>query len=302
MPLRRPRNLRRVKDSSTSWENNSNLEPTAAIPQFLSTPAQNTVSTASSLLSSPQPTNEPASNTSAVALEDLLEFQKYRRQKRHGIDVDALAKGERRKKQAKSEPVWNGEEDEEEEGGRKAARSLDGAFTAQTNKLDANKHMMAYIEQEMSRNRGTDALGGDVKEQAAKDRYAQNNRAADDDPYRLPDHLKVLEDKPVSEGNVAMAAKMLTSIQEVDLGAESRATNIRETNKVVLQLGQGAAAHNSTSGHSGGSIDSTDSHSLLMMQHGSGSRFRKHHAEMNDRSSKATDDIVLQRFKKRMRR
>ncbi|KAJ1792587.1 hypothetical protein LPJ59_004823 [Coemansia sp. RSA 2399] len=328
MPPKRPRNLRKTKGNLADWNDNEETpnvssEPTAAPlgAGQIDTGKQPSLQTAS--------TSGPSSGSTAtegaaggVSLDDLREFQKYRRHNQRGVDVDALARGERKKRQPKSGPSWNGSdrrtrdggdggvEDRDEGGDGAVARSLSGAFTVQTNKLDANKHMMSYIEKEMEKHRGA-GLGVHVKDHETADgsssqqalKVSSNNNGDNDngnddgDPYRVPNHLRVIDKKPSSEGNVAMAAKMLTSIQEVDLGAASRAKNIRETDRLVSRAKRMAQA--------GGEQDresSAGTNTYAPPMHNSGgSRFRTH-TDLSERSSKATDDIALQRFKKRMRR
>ncbi|KAJ2497203.1 hypothetical protein GGH96_005278 [Coemansia sp. RSA 1972] len=226
MPPKRPRNLRTTKPRTSEWED---------------------------------PVDPPTTPTDAeppIDPADLLEYQKLRTLKPRGIDSSSLAKGERKKKPSKT-PI--------DESTPKPTRSLDGAFTQQNNKLDANKHMLAFIEHEMQRSQGTDTENTDQHKE--------------DDLYAVPSHLRVVEERPVREGNVAMASKMLTSIQEVDLGAESKSQNASATD-MALAKSQPQKARND--------------------MHGS-SRYRRQ-ANPSDRSTRATDDAVLQRFKKRMRR
>ncbi|KAJ2746382.1 hypothetical protein GGI20_001378 [Coemansia sp. BCRC 34301] len=260
MPPKRPRNLRRVNKDDTDWENDGN-----AIAECSASATKD---------------GQPG----AVGLDDLLEFQRFRRQRQRGLEAGALAKGERKRNQAPNpqEASRAGNVDEDDEGepsgrpeGLSTARSLSGAFTVQTNKLDANKHMMEYIETEMNKHRGVSAAIASTTAGAG---------LSVDDLYQVPKHLRVVDERPVSEGNVAMATRMLTSIQEVDLGAESKARNARATNIVVTEL-----SHTP----SGSAIDP--------LSPSSNTRYRKGN-DPSDRSSKATDDVVLQRFKKRMRR
>ncbi|KAJ2356879.1 hypothetical protein GGF43_001796, partial [Coemansia sp. RSA 2618] len=170
-----------------------------------------------------------------------------------------------------------------DKGKRQVSRSLDGAFTQQNNKLDANKHMMAYIEDEMRRHKsGADGNNGEVKKE---DQRNGGGGQSIDDLYQVPEHLRVVEERPVSEGNVAMASKMLTSIQEVDLGAESKSRNVVATNQALTRT----------------SHRKDDAPGLR-----EGSRYRRlnnnNNNNVSDRSARATDEAMLQRFKKRMRR
>ncbi|KAJ2490150.1 hypothetical protein IWW37_003418 [Coemansia sp. RSA 2050] len=268
MPPKRPRNLRRTNKDAANWEDNT--LPTLTATTHIESSAG----------------GDKDGPPSAVGIDDLLEFQKFWRQRQRGLDIGTLAKGERKKSRPSKGSVEHFDEEDEGEGsgrpeGLSTARSLSGAFTVQTNKLDANKHMMEYIEAEMSKHRGvagSDAAGADT----SSDTKGSRGLPADD-LYQVPEHLRVVSERPVSEGNVAMAAKMLTSIQEVDLGAASKARNARATNIVVSELPH------------------TPSSSLAGPLPGSNTRYQKVN-DPSDHSSKATDDIVLERFKKRMRR
>ncbi|PIA15888.1 hypothetical protein COEREDRAFT_74139 [Coemansia reversa NRRL 1564] len=295
MPPKRPKNLRKTKHSNSNWDQ----------PEDRVAPATVKTATLANDNSSVDRSTTPAEGHSetSVDLADLLEFQKMRRKRDHGVSVDVLAKGERKKRHSKKHHANNATHgdagNEEDDGGndgadaskgglRTVARSLDGAFTAQTNRLDANKHMMAYIETEMKRHRH--GAEGERDGDHADKNAAAAGGPRDDDLYQIPKHLQVVDEQPVSEGNVAMASKMLTSIQEVSLGAESRARNIRATDKALAL-----------------SIDASDTSAspILPQQqhqyHQEGQRYRRHN-NPSDRSTKATDDAALQRFKKRMRR
>ncbi|KAJ1882754.1 hypothetical protein LPJ66_011110 [Kickxella alabastrina] len=265
MPPKRPRNLRTSTKSLADWDETPETTPAAE--------------------------TDTDSTTKKVELADLLEYQKLRRQIKRGIDIETLSKGTRHKSQPQ-EPAF------QDVTTAATGRSLSGAFTLQTNKLDANTHMMAFIEKEMKRHRGTDDPEAD---EAAVDA---------DDIYRLPEHLQAVSQKPVAEGNVAMAAKMLTSIQEVDLGRDSKIRNIVETDRVVSQISKKDEGHRGSRRVAGskdlaanprGSSAPRDAEAE-MTGHGHGAgRYKRMH-DSSERSSKATDDIVLQRFKKRMRR
>ncbi|KAJ2800277.1 hypothetical protein H4S07_005215 [Coemansia furcata] len=268
MPPKRPRNLRRANKDAADWDDSD-------IPG---------TSTATRVESSAGGDRDGLPN--AVGLDDLIEFQKFRRQRQRGLDIGALAKGERKKNLASKDSAEHADEEDEGEGsgrpeGLSTTRSLSGAFTVQTNRLDANKHMMEYIETEMGKHRG---VSDGTSAGAGTGHGAQDARGTPaDDLYQVPQHLRVVNERPVSEGNVAMAAKMLTSIQEVDLGTESKARNARATNIVVSELSH------------------TTSNTPANPPPSSTTRYQKVN-DPSDRSSKATDDIALQRFKKRMRR
>ncbi|KAJ2156643.1 hypothetical protein GGF46_005043 [Coemansia sp. RSA 552] len=260
MPPRRPRNLRKTKRSSDDWHDPAD-RPSAAGPEASIDPG------------------------------DLLEFQKIRHRRQRGVDAEVLARGERKRKQAKrstkdtagAQP-GDAEGDGDGENGAKqpTTRSLNGAFTVQTNKLDANKHMMAFIKNEMDRHRHSDEHDASSRQGGALGALAASESAPADDLYRVPEHLRVIDERPVSEGNVAMAARMLTSIQEVDLGAAAKARNARATDQALTQLSQRADSDREP--------QSTARFRSSQRSHGA------------EHPGKASDDAALQRFKKHMRR
>ncbi|KAK9761982.1 hypothetical protein K7432_012693 [Basidiobolus ranarum] len=180
-------------------------------------------------------------------LQELLELRKFRR-RQQGIDVQVLDKGDPRSKKKRQADVKKDEESEE-----KRPKVLE-TFTTQTDALDVDKHMMAYIEEEMRKRNGStsqeDALDGD--------------KNSSNELFQVPDHLKV-EKKPINETNINLSTTMLTAIPEVDLGIDTRLRNIEETEKAKLRM-------------------------LL------------NERDVNVGSSKSTDKVVLERFKKRYRK
>ncbi|KAJ9106102.1 hypothetical protein QFC21_001244 [Naganishia friedmannii] len=181
-------------------------------------------------------------------LREILLLRKYSKQQaQSGIDVLKLNKGEekkqKKKKKAEGEPV---EEEEEEyglqEAGKKAAADEEDEadpddeesklrklvrsnnFTQQTNALDVDKHMMAFIETELAKRRG---------EQVDDDGAQKGPIDPQDELYKIAERYR-LEQKQVQEedeGNVTTSLGMLTSIPEVDLGMDHRLKNIEETER-----------------------------------------------------------------------
>ncbi|EXX67490.1 hypothetical protein RirG_113910 [Rhizophagus irregularis DAOM 197198w] len=175
-------------------------------------------------------------------IEELIELRKYRKRPQ-GIDAEKLSKGETKaKKKKKDDKIAasdldeldeigeNEKDDEDEEEVQKKKIMLD-SFTKQTNALDVDKHMMAYIEEEMRKRRGkkSDAKNEHEDEEPSKPLNPQ------DELFQAPDHLRV-ESKPISEGNVQLSTTMLTAIPEVDLGIDVRLKNIEETEKAKRKL------------------------------------------------------------------
>ncbi|KAJ2836468.1 hypothetical protein J3B02_006495 [Coemansia erecta] len=295
MPPRRPRNLRTTaKSSLADWDdvppnnnndNNSDSKQKSVSPKD-ATPEQPAVLQADSS-NEPTKAQQQQDMSTKIDIDGLRELQRLKRQRQRGLDIHMLGKTSSRNKtptnpDSKADNNNNNNNNnisvDDSQNGSQTSRSLSSAFTAQTNKLDADKYMMEYIENEMKRYRGSD------------DPQTPMSKVPDaDDLYQIPDHLRVVEQKPLNEGNVAMAAKMLTSIQEVDLGRDAKIRNIRETDRAVSML-----AKSSSSARDPALSD--------IPSRGSGPPRTKRHADHPDRSSKATDDVVLQRFKKRMRR
>ncbi|KAG9072102.1 hypothetical protein KI688_006326 [Linnemannia hyalina] len=101
-------------------------------------------------------------------------------------------------------------------------------FTKQTNALDVDKHMMKYIEDEMKKRRGEAGDAEDANEQPG-------NYNGDTD---ILDELGIRKTapRPEQEGNVQLSTTMLTAIPEVDLGMDARLRNIEETEKAKRKL------------------------------------------------------------------
>ena len=104
--------------------------------------------------------------------------------------------------------VYNSEDEDKDAKARRVVRANN--FTQQTNVLDVDKHMMAYIEENMRLRKGTS------DEPNASDGPA--------DPYaelfKITDRYKLNAEKGQEEGSVTNSLAMLTAIPEVDLGME----------------------------------------------------------------------------------
>ncbi|CAG8507706.1 13082_t:CDS:10 [Ambispora leptoticha] len=280
-------------------------------------------------------------------IEDLIELRKYRRRPQ-GIDVEKLSKGDvKLKKKKKDDDPWKlnsgglvdieavkaAKEEEEEETGEQRKIMLD-SFTKQTNALDIDKHMMAFIEEEMRKRRGGQQSTTLSKNE---DEVEANNKPLnpEDELFQPPDHLRI-ESKPISEGNVQLSTTMLTAIPEVDLGIDVRLKNIEETEKAKRRLleerhqkptedknslpGTNFATNNrffrnrqATSDEQGGrgrinynknEQQSSDTKSVRdQSQQSQHYHQNKSNASgSGQRREMATDDIVAERFKKRLRR
>ncbi|KAJ2960706.1 hypothetical protein NQZ79_g3907 [Umbelopsis isabellina] len=229
-------------------------------------------------------------------IEELEEIRKLRR-KHAGIDSAKLLKGEEKKKkkaQTVDSDPWKlktgGLVDKNEihaaDDSEKPEQKLKlDTFTTQTNALDVDKHMMAYIEEEMKKRRGDS-----FKEEDAE---TESKRYQDiyDELYKIPEHLRV-DKKPVVEGNVQLSTQMLTAIPEVDLGMDARLQNIEATERAKRSLSENQ--QNGTKDNSRSEYNAPSRFSLPKQG-------RKDNKSRSDKRQTATDDAVMERFKKRMR-
>ncbi|KAI0044610.1 hypothetical protein FA95DRAFT_1608397 [Auriscalpium vulgare] len=272
------------------------------------------------------------SDEANLPVAELLELRRMRKA-REGIDVTKLNKGDakkRRRKQAEAEAAAAAaeeqeyglrpgaktaeeeEEDEEAERAAKARRAVrTNNFTQQTNALDVDKHMMAYIEENMKLRRGRpDAESGDSPSAEGK---------PDDELSKLSEKYKV-EKRTAEEGSVTNSLAMLTAIPEVDLGMDARLKNIEETEKAKLILNQERKERKRA-----GPDDDSEAHLAASRFYRPNLRAKSDADIIRDaklealglppqddaherdrprdgRSQMATDEAVMERFKKRMRK
>ncbi|PPQ68276.1 hypothetical protein CVT26_006191 [Gymnopilus dilepis] len=273
-----------------------------------------------------------------LPLADLLELRKLRKA-REGIDVAKLNKGDlkKKKKRPRDEADQGGlkkgaghEEEDDEEGKeaktRRAIRSNN--FTQQTNALDVDKHMMAYIEENLK-----------VRSRPREDSDDEEKQPFDPTEalYKIEDRWKVEKQKPTTDvGSVTNSMTMLTAIPEVDLGMEcvfafdisswaladfprltrsTRLKNIEETEKakrVVAEERQERKKGGTDEEHlvasrfyrpnlrpkSDADILRDAKLEAMGMPPQDDSPRRSNH----ERSQMATDELVMERFKKRMRK
>ncbi|KAK1924900.1 hepatocellular carcinoma-associated antigen 59-domain-containing protein [Papiliotrema laurentii] len=181
------------------------------------------------------------------SIEELILLRKLRKSKQ-GIDLEKLNRGEDKRKAKKKEPEIDmskyglhpstkktdehSEFEDEKERLKRLVRNNN--FTQQTNALDVDKHMLAYIEREMEKRRGQAAQAEAEGRPEPFDMEAEL--------YRLAERYKLdMEEKKAGiddEGDVTNSMGMLTSIPEVDLGMENRLKNIEETEKAKREMMQ----------------------------------------------------------------
>lgn len=248
-------------------------------------------------------------------LEEIIELRKYRKRPQ-GIDAEKLSKGETKAKKKKKDDKTatgdfdeldeigeNEKDDDDDEEVQKKKIMLD-SFTKQTNALDVDKHMMAYIEEEMRKRRGKklDAKNEHEVEESSKPLNPQ------DELFQAPDHLRV-ESKPISEGNVQLSTTMLTAIPEVDLGIDVRLKNIEETEKAKRKLleQRHQKPKDEKDTFEGSNFSATNRFYRTRPTVSDHERTNNDQPNQNShktgqRREMATDDLVAERFKKRLRR
>lgn len=224
----------------------------------------------------------------SISVSDLLALRALQR-KPGGIELDRLNKGLKKKKPKKKkgadteEDRWKqqmergglvqagslrpppgegagaDDDDDEEEAGagnrhRNRLANKDN-FQGETNLIDVDKHMMAYIEEEMKKRR----QGGDGDEDGSVTASAGDVRAVlsnpEDELYKVAEKYTRLQqearnaaqanklisnrakaDDEEGEGNVGLSSAMLSGIPEVELGMDSRLKNIEDTEKAKRAL------------------------------------------------------------------
>jgi hypothetical protein len=165
----------------------------------------------------------------------------------------ARSDGSKEKQIVDEEEEEEEDSDEEEEGkGSAAAPRLvkQNNFQGETGTVDVDKHMMAYIEEEMKKRRQRGELDG-LKMSDADTAKAMLN--PDDELYSVDDkYRKILqsakealeaakknvnggvrekEKDDQEEGNATLSSAMLNGVPEVDLGMDHRTKNIEETER-----------------------------------------------------------------------
>ncbi|KAJ3221960.1 hypothetical protein HDU81_010222 [Chytriomyces hyalinus] len=264
-----------------------------------------------------------------LSVHDVLELRRLKK-KSVGVDAAALLRGDplllrqkaeeekARRKKEDADP-WRlktgGLVDLGEVKGSKMAFGEEpvsiggGGFAAASNTMDTEKKMQEFIEQELSKRR-----------QGASDPSTELSASNDT--------LSTIEDgangpqldeaqKPQSEGNVSFSAAMLTSIPVVDLGISTKLDNIEATEKArrdLMEKKKQLKDVDALTGpmNSGASVrfyknkPHEDRHASDRNAGGDHKSKPDSNAEKGDsgkrkfdRRTMATDDLVMDKFKKR---
>ncbi|KAF4619557.1 hypothetical protein D9613_004981 [Agrocybe pediades] len=264
--------------------------------------------------STPAPEQQEEEGT--LPLAELLELRKLRKA-REGIDVAKLNKGDakKKKKRPREGEVVGGlrkgfhedEEDEEDKEARTRRVIRSNNFTQQTNALDVDKHMMAYIEENLK-----------IRSRPKEESDEEDNGPLDprEALYNIADRWKVEKQKATTDvGSVTNSLSMLTAIPEVDLGMDTRLKNIEDTEKAKRVVAEERHERKRPS---------PDEEHLVASRFYRPNLRAKSDADIlrdakleamgmppqddsprrpnNERTQMATDEMVMERFKKRMRK
>ncbi|TYJ56626.1 hypothetical protein B9479_002718 [Cryptococcus floricola] len=178
-------------------------------------------------------------------------------------------------------------------------------FTGQTNALDVDKHMTAFIENELAKRRGQ-AAATTSENPEPYDPQAELYKIAEKYQQLETSKKKKVDD---DEGNVTNSLGMLTSIPEVDLGMDNRLRNIEETEKAkraMMELRKqeaaaaAAAAREAEDPGYAAARFYRPNQRVASDLYTSSSFDKKPH--VSNRPETATDEQVYERFKKRMKK
>ncbi|CAO1631463.1 unnamed protein product [Parajaminaea phylloscopi] len=233
----------------------------------------------------------------------------------------------------------NGEDEDEDsdrdDGAKSKARNRlarKDNFQGETNAIDVDKHMMAYIEEEMKKRKEgageTAPSGGSTEIQAVlsnpedelykvAEKYARLQQEARN--AAQANNLLAKRSRPddeEGEGSVGLSSAMLSGIPEVELGMDSRLKNIEDTERAkraLYEKRRNAAKADEADDLLAGARFSrakqqaqSDAQALASARASAAGQSgfeptppTDSKRRYNDRKEMASDDLVMQRFKKR---
>ncbi|BEI80654.1 hypothetical protein CcaverHIS002_0111830 [Cutaneotrichosporon cavernicola] len=238
------------------------------------------------------------------SVQEMMVLRKLRRaEKQAGIDLERFNRGEEKAPKAPEIEydkfgLHPSVPDGEDETARAARKVMTNNFTQQTNALDTDKHMMAYIDKEMAKRKGIE----ETEEKVETDREGALYAIAD----------QYMGDKGVTEaeeGTMKNSLGMLSAVPEVDLGMENRLRNIEETEKAKRALlGRKKEAPvddplaNVRFARNTQPRESDIQREMDNVRREAQGLPARHKKERPQGAESATDEAVYERFKKRARR
>ncbi|SPO29795.1 uncharacterized protein UTRI_06067_B [Ustilago trichophora] len=283
-----------------------------------------------------------------ISVQDLIALRSLTR-KPTGIELERLNKGEKKKKKKhkensssqQDEERWEeqmktgglmagsssaaaagaGDDEESDQEDSSKARRLvrKNNFQGETGTVDVDKHMMAYIEQEMKK-RTTNPSSSSSSSTLDQSSLLPAVNNPEDALYALAEKYKELsrsikpeQTQEEREGNVALSAAMLSSIPEVDLGIDTRMKNIEDTEKAKREFYENRR-NKDAKGDAQAAADDAFAGARFQRQRPRTNNSDFHHHRSSDAAQQngahnrgerkqqlATDQLVLDRFKKRQR-
>lgn len=256
----------------------------------------------------------PTNDDEQLSVQDLIVLRSLSR-KPTGIELERLNKGERKPrkkpKQAESqEERWaqqmkrgglmpdtrthepDSDDSDSDTTGKPRRLVRRHNFQGETGTVDVDRHMMAYIETEMAKRTGAARSSLEPSLSTALSNPHDQLYAVAEKYRELQRQIRPQQTQDEREGNVALSAAMLSSIPEVDLGIDERMNNIQQT-----EAAKRALADKARKGKGDG-LDQDEAFASARFQH---ARPRSNVDSGGERKQMATDQVVLDRFKKRQR-
>ncbi|GAQ87028.1 hypothetical protein KFL_003260110 [Klebsormidium nitens] len=207
------------------------------------------------------------------ALEETKYLQRLR-ERGKGIDAEKLGTGAKAKEATEVPP---------EEAPNDSEHALLDTFKQETTVTVEDPAMQRYIEEELAKRRGT---------AVQKAEQATN----ENELFMTPEHLRVRK-----RGDVDLGSSWTTGIVEVQLPVDYKLKNIEETEAAKKQLAEQSRGDKSRLGSSIPANYSTDYHQRgkEFANNRRGPPQGKAHNASGEKGLAATDDMVLERFRKR---
>lgn len=258
--------------------------------------------------------------TPAISLEDMIALRNMRKA-RQGIDASKLATGGQKKRKNEEEeyesekpryglhtPKEDDGEDDLEGAMAKARRAVRMSnFTQQTNALDVDKHMMAYIEENLKLMK--QQAGTSIEEDASK-----APPTTEEGMLKFGERYKT-HGIELKEGSVGNSLAMLSAIPEVDLGMDARLRNIEETEKAkriaaeekrareAQRMNPDEARLAATRFYNPHLRQESDQEAIKQAKYKAlGIDVPEKSQRKHERPELASDEAVMERFRKRMKR
>jgi len=179
---------------------------------------------------------------------------------------------------------------------------LDSNFTTQNDAPEVNHYQEKYVEEMMKKRAIEGTEETDQEKEKKKEAPPPPFPGSDADLYTTPDHLK-----PQVKQTTGETTNWLTGIVEVQLPVEYKLKNIEETERAKRELlnNQAQPVTRSTFGEAnlyGSSFGSIRYQTDKETKRAASSSSSSSSSSAISGNERATDDIVMERFKKRFRK